>query len=245
MKQGIFTVLENRSLNASVFEMKLAGDTSAVTAPGQFVNIHLDGLYLRRPISVCDKEGDTLTLIYKVIGAGTSQMARMRAGETLDCLTGLGNGYDLNIDAKHIYVLGGGVGIPPLYGLVKELRRRGKHPEVRIGFNTRADAFYCAAFRSLTPDFGVYSIDGSIGAKGYVTDALDDPRMDYFFACGPLPMLRAVCRIAGCGGQVSLEERMGCGFGACMGCSIQTVNGPRRVCREGPIFKKEELLWDD
>lgn len=245
MKQGIFTVLDNRPLTAGVFEMKLAGDASAVTKPGQFVNIRLNGLYLRRPISVCDREGDTLKLIYKAVGTGTDQMARMRPGEELDCLTGLGNGYDPDIAAKNIYVLGGGVGIPPLYWLTKELLRRGMHPAVRLGFNSRADAFYCDEFRALTPDFGVYSVDGSIGAQGYVTDALNDQDIDYFFACGPLPMLRAACRAARCGGQISLEERMGCGFGACMGCTVRTAAGPRRVCKEGPVFRKEEILWDD
>lgn len=247
MKQGIFEITENTVLNSAgdIFRMRLTGDTSAVAAPGQFVNVQLDGLYLRRPISVCDKEGDALTLIYKTVGHGTAQMAGMRPGEKLDLLTGLGNGYDLNLQAKNVYVVGGGVGIPPLYWLVKELKRRGIHPEVKLGFNTAADAFYVHEFRGLTSDLGVYSVNGSIGAHGYVTEALDDPYMDYFFACGPMPMLRAVCRAAKCGGQLSLEARMGCGFGACMGCSIPTVGGPRRVCKEGPVFRKEELKWND
>ena len=247
MKQGIFEITENTALNeaGNVFRMRLAGDAGAVTAPGQFVNVKLDGLYLRRPISVCDRKEDTLTLIYKTVGRGTGQMSRMKPGKTLDLLTGLGNGYDFDIDAKSIYVIGGGVGIPPLYGLVKALIRRGRRPRVLLGFNSRSDAFYCSEFRALTPDLDLITLDGSLGKKGVVTDLMDGPGMDYFFACGPLPMLRAVCRAASCDGQVSLEERMGCGFGACMGCSIQTASGAKRVCKDGPVFRKGELLWDD
>lgn len=247
MKQGIFEITENTALNeaGNVFRMRLAGDTGAVAAPGQFVNVKLEGQYLRRPISVCDKEDDALTLIYKTVGRGTGQMSRMKPGQTLDLLTGLGNGYDPDIDKKNMYVIGGGVGIPPLYGLVKALIGRGRHPKIILGFNSKSDAFYCGEFRSLTSDLAVVTLDGSLGKKGVVTDRMNDAAMDYFFACGPLPMLRAVCRAASCDGQVSLEERMGCGFGACMGCSIRTASGAKRVCKDGPVFRKGELLWDD
>ena len=245
MKQSMFTVLDNRPLTAEIYRMVLSGDTGAFTAPGQFVNVRIDPLYLRRPISVCDLEGDRLTLIYKVVGKGTSLLAEKDPGEKLDLLTGLGNGYDLNRPAGKVLVLGGGVGIPPMYLLTKELLRRGFQPAVRLGFNSAADAFYCDEFRGLTQDTEIYTVDGSLGIRGYVTAALEDASADYFFACGPLPMLKAVYHASRCGGQLSLEERMGCGFGACMGCSVQTAAGPRRVCKDGPVFRKEELLWND
>ena len=243
MQQGIFTITENAPLTANVFRMRLAGDTSAVIAPGQFVNLKLDGLYLRRPISVCDREGDTLTLIYKTVGKGTEQMARMRAGETLDCLTGLGNGYDAAASGRRPLLLGGGVGVPPLYLLAKTLIAEGKQVSVVLGFNTKSEVFYADEFRALGCSVTVATVDGSQGVRGFVTDALPaDPT--YFYACGPLPMLKAVCRACPAPGQLSLEERMGCGFGACMGCTVQTKNGPRRVCKDGPVFRKEELSWD-
>ena len=245
MKQAIFTVVQNERLTKNVYLMRLIGDTGDITAPGQFVNIRLDGLFLRRPISVCDREGEKLTLVYKTVGRGTEQMSHLQPGEKLDLLTGLGNGYRLEVRADRISVLGGGVGIPPLYWLTRELVGHGKHVKVRLGFNTREEVFFLDEFRALTSDFGVCTVDGSLGEKGFATDTLSDPETEYFYACGPLPMLKAACRLSQSGGQVSMEERMGCGFGACMGCSIETVNGPRRVCREGPVFYKEELKWTD
>ena len=246
MKQGIFTVRENRPLTASVYEMLLAGDASAITAPDQFVNIQLDGLYLRRPISVCDWEKDTLKLIYKVVGVGTDQMSRLKNGDTLDCLTGLGNGYDTALCGANPLLIGGGVGVPPLYGLARRLIKEGRQVAVILGFNTKDEIFYEDAFRRLGCDVAVTTADGSYGVRGFVTDAMQAEDRRCVFACGPLPMLRAVYRKSACPtGQYSLEERMGCGFGACMGCSIRTRFGPKRVCKDGPVFKKEELLWDD
>ena len=246
MKQSIFTVTENVPLTACVYRMRLAGDVSAITAPGQFVNLQLDGFYLRRPISVCDWEKDSLTLIYKVVGGGTEQMSRLDPGQTLDALTGLGNGYDISACGADPFVIGGGVGIPPLYALTKALVQAGKRPTVILGFNTREEIFLREAFEFLDVPVILTTADGSAGRQGFVTDAMPADSQRYVFACGPLPMLRAVYQKSACPtGQYSLEERMGCGFGACMGCSIQTRFGPKRVCKDGPIFRKEELLWND
>ena len=243
MKQVILTVTDNRPLTKDVFLMRLTGDMSAVTAPGQFVNLKLDGLFLRRPISVCDVQDDTLTLIYKVVGKGTAQMAALRPGETLNVLTGLGNGYDADIPANDVVLLGGGVGVPPLYLLCKTLLGQGKHVHVILGFNTKDELFFENEFRMLGADVTVTTVDGSYGVRGFVTDALPD-RYDYFYACGPEPMLRAVYRATNTSGQFSFEERMGCGFGACMGCPCKTVTGYKRICKDGPVLKKEEILWD-
>lgn len=243
MKQTLFTITENAPLTPDVYRMRLAGDTSEITAPGQFVNIRLAGLYLRRPISVCDCEGDLLTLIYKTVGRGTEQMARMRAGEKLDILTGLGNGYDLRESGQRPLLLGGGVGVPPLYLLARRLAGQGKQVSAILGFNTRSEVFYADEFRALGCDVTVTTADGSQGVKGFVTHALPAD-FTYFFACGPEPMLKAVSNACPTSGQLSLEERMGCGFGACMGCSIQTAGGPKRVCKDGPVFRKEELPWN-
>ncbi len=244
MKQGLFTITENRPLTSSVYRMKLEGDTSAVSGPGQFVNILLNGLFLRRPISVHDREGDTLTLIYKVVGKGTEQMARMGAGETLDVLTGLGNGYDLSLAGDRPLLLGGGVGVPPLYMLAKELRAAGKDVTVILGFNTADEVFGEADFSALGCKTVVATADGSRGIKGFVTDAMAGIDYTYFYTCGPEPMLKAVYRATVTSGQFSFEERMGCGFGACMGCSCKTVTGNKRICKEGPVLQKEEILWD-
>ena len=243
MKQGIFTIIENKRLTETVFRVVLAGDTSAVTAAGQFVNIALNGKYLRRPISVCDMDGDCLTLVYKIVGSGTAQMAGLPAGAKLDLLTGLGNGYDTSKSGECPVLLGGGVGIPPLYLLARRLTEEGKRPSVVLGFNTASEVFYEEEFRELGAHVTVTTVDGSHGKKGFVTDALPAD-YDYFFTCGPEPMLKAVWRATRTSGQFSFEERMGCGFGACMGCSCKTVTGYKRICRDGPVLEKEEILWE-
>lgn len=245
MKQGVFEITENVALTQSVYKMVLRGDVSAITAPGQFVNIRLDGLYLRRPISVCDLREDCVTIIYKVVGKGTEQMSRMQIGETLDVLTGLGNGYDMTLAGDRPVLLGGGVGVPPMYLLAKELIRQGKQISVILGFNTKDEIFYEEEFRALGADVYVTTADGSYGVKGFVTDALKDLDYSYFYTCGPEPMLKAVYKTVKTSGQISFEKRMGCGFGACMGCSCKTITGYKRICKEGPVMKKEEILWED
>ena len=242
MKQSVFTILSNTSLTDSVYKMVLGGDTSAITAPGQFVNIQLDGLFLRRPISVCDYARETLTIIYKVVGKGTENMCQMAAGEKLDILTGLGNGYDLSPAGPAPLLLGGGVGVPPLYRLAKDLIAQGKSVTVILGFNTKSEIFYEKEFQALGCAVTVTTADGSYGVKGFVTDALPE-NYSYFYTCGPEPMLKAVYRATSTSGQMSFEERMGCGFGACMGCSCQTLTGNKRICKEGPVMRKEEILW--
>jgi len=244
MKQCIFEIVSNTALTDNVYQMVLAGDTSAITAAGQFVNIRLSGRFLRRPISVCDYGENTLTIVYKVVGKGTQQMCAMAAGERLDVLTGLGNGYDLSPAGDAPVLLGGGVGVPPLYRLAKELTALGKEVTVILGFNTAREVFYEDAFRALGCKTIVTTADGSYGIRGFATDAL--PRSyTYFYTCGPEPMLKAVCRATKTDGQLSFEERMGCGFGACMGCSCQTLTGYKRICKDGPVMKKEEILWKD
>ena len=242
MKQSIFKILSNTPLTSTVYRMVLQGDTSAITAPGQFVNIQLSGRFLRRPISVCDYDGSTLTILYKVVGGGTAQMAAMEEGQTLDILTGLGNGYDLSVSGAHPVLLGGGVGIPPLYRLAKDLLAQGKTVSVVLGFNTASEVFYADEFRALGCDVTVTTVDGSYGTKGFVTDALPE-NYTYFYTCGPEPMLKAVYRAALTSGQMSFEERMGCGFGACMGCSCKTLTGYKRICKDGPVMRKEEIAW--
>ena len=242
MKQSIFKILSNTPLTSTVYRMVLQGDTSAITAPGQFVNIQLSGRFLRRPISVCDYDGSTLTILYKVVGGGTAQMAAMEEGQTLDILTGLGNGYDLSVSGAHPVLLGGGVGVPPLYRLAKELIAQEKTVSVVLGFNTASEVFYADEFRALGCDVTVTTVDGSYGTKGFVTDALPE-NYTYFYTCGPEPMLKAVYRAALTSGQMSFEERMGCGFGACMGCSCKTLTGYKRICKDGPVMRKEEIAW--
>ncbi len=244
MKQGLFTVLSNEPLTQDVYKMVLAGDTSAITAPGQFVNIRLDGLFLRRPISVCDYDAETLTLLYKVVGKGTEAMSRMKSGQ-LDILTGLGNGYDLTVAGEKPVLIGGGVGVPPMYNLAKKLLEMGKKVSVILGFNEKSQIFYEEEFRQLGCDVTVTTVDGSYGLKGFVTDALKDMDYSYFYTCGPEPMLKAVYKASVTSGQMSFEERMGCGFGACMGCSCKTLTGCKRICKDGPVMKKEEILWEN
>ena len=242
MKNSVFTITKNAPLTSNVYIMTLKGDTDGIRC-GQFVNIKLDGLYLRRPISVCDCEGDTLTLIYKVVGRGTEQMSEMLSGEQLDLLTGLGNGYDVSLSGERPLLIGGGVGVPPLYMLCKKLVEDGKHPTVILGFNTSDEVFYADEFASLGAEVRVTTVDGSMGIKGFVTNAMEGLDYSYFYTCGPEPMLRAVYKVSVTGGQFSFEERMGCGFGACMGCSCKTITGYKRICKEGPVLEKEEILW--
>ena len=245
MKQSIFTIKENVALTDTVYKLVLSGDTSDITNCGQFVNIKLDGLFLRRPISVCDCENDELTLIYKVVGMGTEQMCRMAKGDTLDILTGLGNGYDTSLSGNAPLLLGGGVGVPPMYMLCKKLIAEGKRVSVILGFNTRSEVFYEEEFRALGACVSVTTVDGSYGTRGFVTDVMKDMEYSYFFTCGPEPMLKAVYKTSVTSGQFSFEERMGCGFGACMGCSCKTITGYKRICKEGPVMKKEEILWEN
>ena len=244
MKQSLFKIIENTALTDSVFKMVLQGDVSAITAPGQFVNIKLEGLYLRRPISVCDVGENTLTIIYKVVGKGTKQMSEMKEG-TLDVLTGLGNGYDLSVSGDQPVLLGGGVGVPPMYLLAKELIKQGKKVKVILGFNTKSELFYEEEFKAIGAEVVVTTVDGSYGIKGFVTDALKDSDYTYFYTCGPEPMLKAVYSASKTSGQMSFEKRMGCGFGACMGCSCKTITGYKRICKEGPVMRKEEILWEN
>ena len=243
MKQSIFTILENTPLTRDVYRMVLEGDTSAITAPGQFVNIQLSGNFLRRPISVCDWNDTTLTIVYKVVGKGTEQMAGMDPGEKLDILTGLGNGYDLTLSGGKPVLLGGGVGVPPMYGLAKHLRAQGREVQVILGFNTASEIFYEEEFKALGCTVTVATADGSCGVKGFATTPLAEMDYTYFYTCGPEPMLKAVYNATTTSGQMSFEERMGCGFGACMGCSCKTLTGYKRICKEGPVMKKEEILW--
>ncbi len=242
MKQSIFTVEANTPLTNCVYRMHLLGDTSAITAPGQFVNIQLTGRFLRRPISVCDYDEHSLTIIYKVVGKGTADMAAMKKGDQLDVLTGLGNGYDLTCAGDAPVLIGGGVGVPPMYHLAKKLIDSGKRVQVILGFNTKAEIFYEDEFRALGCQVTVTTVDGSYGTKGFVTDALSE-NYTHFYACGPEPMLKAVYGATKTSGQLSFEKRMGCGFGACMGCSCQTISGNKRICKEGPVLRKEEILW--
>ena len=243
MKQSIFEIVSNKALTDSVYKMVLAGETSDITICGQFVNIQLDGLFLRRPISVCDYDEKTLTIVYKVVGKGTEQMAAMKAGEKLDILTGLGNGYDLELAGDKPVLLGGGVGVPPMYNLAKKLREMGKEVKVILGFNVKSEIFYEEEFKALGCDVTVTTVDGSYGVKGFVTNA-QPKEYTYFYTCGPEPKLKAVHRATKTTGQMSFEERRGCGFGACMGCSCKTLTGYKRICKEGPVMKKEEILWE-
>ena len=244
MKQGLFKIKQNIKLTDNVMKMVLEGDVSDITASGQFINIKLDGLYLRRPISVCDKDDCTVTIIYKIVGKGTEVMSKMTEG-TLDVLTGLGNGYDTSPSGDKPVLLGGGVGVPPLYMLAKQLISQGKSVSVILGFNTKEEIFYENEFKELGATVYVATADGSYGTKGFVTDVLKDIDYTYFYTCGPEPMLKAVCKSTQTSGQLSFEERMGCGFGACMGCSCKTLAGNKRICKDGPVMLKEEILWEN
>ena len=243
MKDTFFTIKENLKIAKNVYKMTLAGDTSAIKNPGEFINIRLEGFYLRRPISVYDVSDSAVTIIYKVVGKGTQAMSRMAVGERLQVLTGLGNGYDLSLSGERPLLIGGGVGVPPMYLLAKRLLDQGKRVSVILGFNTEEEVFGEDAFKALGCDVTVTTVDGSRGVKGFVTDALPDS-YTYFYTCGPEPMLKAVYKATATSGQFSFEERMGCGFGACMGCSCKTITGYKRICKDGPVLKKEEILWE-
>ena len=243
MKQEIFVIKSQKKIAKDVFKMVLSGNTDDITASGQFVNIKLDGFYLRRPISVCDYDKNELTLIYKTVGEGTAAMSRYENGTELDILTGLGNGYDTSLSGEKPLLLGGGVGVPPLYNLCKKLIAEGKKPTVILGFNSADDVFYENEFKALGADVYVTTADGSYGIKGFVTDAMAGLDYSYFYTCGPEPMLKAIYNVSNTSGQLSFEERMGCGFGACMGCSCKTKYGNKRICKDGPVLIKEEIIW--
>lgn len=240
MKQQTFEIQANELLAKSVYRMQLAGNTTGIL-PGQFVNIRVEGQFLRRPISVCNITDGVLTIIYKVVGVGTEAMSQLPIGTQLDVLTVLGNGYDLSKAGDNPLLVGGGVGVPPMYMLARQLREADKKVRVILGFNTKDEVFYEEEFRTLGCDVTVTTVDGSHGVKGFVTNALDG-KQSYYYTCGPLPMIKALLQAAGTNGEVSMEERMGCGFGACMGCTIQTTQGPKRVCKEGPVFPANELI---
>ena len=242
MKNGIYEIVSNRPIALDTYEMVLAGDMGFVENPGQFVNIQLEGLYLRRPISICDWDDRTMTLIYKVVGRGTRQMAAMAPGHKLDLLTGLGNGFSMEEAGEHSLVIGGGVGVPPLYGLCKRLVEQGKRVSAVLGFGKQEQVFYQKEFEELGCPVYLATEDGSMGTKGFVTDVMAQLDYDYYFACGPMPMLRAV-HAMGRRGQLSFEERMGCGFGACMGCSCETLVGTKRICVDGPVMRSEEVKF--
>ena len=243
MKQSIFEITTNRPLTNNIFKMTLKGDVSEISASGQFVNVLLEGFYLRRPISVCDWNDDEITIIYKVVGKGTEYMAALEAGAELDVLTGLGNGFDVSCSGAEPLLIGGGVGVPPMYGLCKRLVAEGKKVKVVLGFNTKDEIFYEDEFKALGAETVVTTVDGSHGVKGFVTDAMKYMTYTYFYTCGPMPMFKAIEKTAVGSGEYSFEERMGCGFGACMGCSCKTKYGYKRICKDGPVLKREEIVW--
>ena len=242
MKQSIFVIRSNEALTGVVYKMVLEGDTSAITNCGQFVDLRLPEKYLRRPISVCDYDEATLTLIYKVVGSGTEIMSTLPVGTKLDVLTGLGNGYDTSLSGERPVLVGGGVGVPPMFNLCKKLIAEGKQPQVVLGFNTGAEVFLAEEFKELGAEVYIATADGSVGTKGFVTDVIKGLSYTYFYSCGPMPMFKAMEQVMTTSGQYSFEERMGCGFGACMGCTIQTKNGYKRVCKDGPVFFREEVF---
>ncbi len=242
MKDTIFKILTNKMIAVNTYEMVLAGDISGITAAGQFVNIKLDGFYLRRPISVCNAENGLLTLIYKAVGKGTDYMATLTAGVELSVLTGLGNGYDLTLSGDKPLLIGGGAGVPPMFMAAKKLIEQGKTVTVIMGFGRKEEVFYKEEFEKLGAEVRIATIDGSCGIKGFVTDAMPE-KYTYFYTCGPEPMLKAVYDRSATSGQFSFEERMGCGFGACMGCTCKTKYGNKRICKDGPVLTKEEIIW--
>ena len=245
MKQVFYTVKSNEKIARDIYKMVLEGDTSALTSPGQFINIKLDGLYLRRPISVYDYDADSVTIIYKTVGTGTRAMAELRKGAVLDTLSGLGNGFDTSKSGAHPVLIGGGVGVPPMYNLAKKLRSEGKDVQVILGFNSKPDVFGEDEFRALGCEVYVATADGSYGTRGFVTDVLCTLDYTFFYTCGPEPMFKALNKTVKTSGQYSFEERMGCGFGACMGCSCKTLTGNKRICKEGPVMDSEEIIWKD
>lgn len=243
MTAGFYKVIENVKLTQNVYKMVLSGDTTAICAPGQFINIKLSGFFLRRPISIYDWNDETITIIYKVVGQGTEAMADIKPGEELDCLVGLGNGFDTKKSGQNPVLIGGGVGIPPMFGLLKKLIAEGKKPSVILGFNTKDEVFSEKEFKELCDSVYVTTVDGSYGVRGFVTDVLCDLDYTYFYTCGPMPMFNAIEKTAKTSGQYSFEERMGCGFGACMGCTCKTKYGNKRICKDGPVLEREEIIW--
>ena len=242
MKDIIFTVISNEKIAKNTYMMRLSGDTEGIRA-GQFVNFKLDGFYLRRPISVCDLSNGCLTVIYKTVGKGTEAMAKMCGGQKILTLTGLGNGYDLSLSGDAPLLIGGGAGVPPMYMLCKKLINEGKKCSVILGFGSADEVFFEEEFKALGADVTVTTVDGSHGTQGFVTHSIDNYSYTYFYTCGPEPMLKAVYDATNTSGQFSFEERMGCGFGACMGCSCKTKYGNKRICKDGPILTKEEIIW--
>ena len=244
-KKAIYSILSNQPLTRDVYRMVLEGDSQWITRPGQFVNIELEGFYLRRPISISDWSENTITIIYKVVGRGTQVMSQMGVGVKLDILTGLGNGFNPDAECQNPLLVGGGVGVPPLYRLAKDLIAKGRKVSVVLGFNKAEEVFYADEFKALGADVYVSTADGSMGVKGFVTDAIREANIDfdYFYSCGPLPMLKALCGCCEQDGELSFEERMGCGFGACMGCSCKTLTGNKRICKDGPVMKRGEIIW--
>lgn len=242
MQKQFMTIKEVRKLQKDIFLMVLSGDCKDIDRPGRFVNIKIEGLYLRRPISICDFNNDEITIIFKTVGEGTKQLSEMKPGEVLDVLIPLGNGFDISANCKKPVVIGGGIGVPPLLNLCKQLLAAGKKPAVILGFNTSEDAVLIDEFKALGVEPVITTADGSMGTKGFVTGPLADMDFDYVFTCGPEPMLKAIWDMAE-DGQFSFEARMACGFGACMGCTCETKYGYKRICKDGPIMYKEEIIW--
>lgn len=243
MKEVNYTLESNRKIAKDIYEMVLTGDNSAITRPGKFVNLLIDGCYLRRPLSVCNVEDDRLTLIYKVVGKGTEILSHAEPGAVFDTLTGLGNGFDVTRAGGYPLLVGGGVGVPPMYLLCRRLIENGAKPTVVLGFNTADDVFYRERFEALGAEVRVTTADGSVGTRGFVTDEVKRLMYTYFYACGPMPMFRALDQVVTTSGEYSFEERMGCGFGACMGCSCKTKYGTKRICVDGPVLRREEVIW--
>lgn len=242
-KKDKYKVISNKKIAKDVYEMVLEGNTSYIRRPGQFINIELEGFYLRRPISICEYTENTIRIIYKIVGEGTQELSTLKPGRVLDILTGLGNGFDISKSQKPL-LIGGGVGTPPMYELCKQLIKQGKKPIVVLGFNSKEDVFYEEEFKNLGAEVHISTADGSYGTKGFVTDIIKSlNNYDYYYTCGPKNMLKAVYDLIETDGELSFEERMGCGFGACMGCSCKTKNGSKRVCLNGPVFSKEEVIW--
>lgn len=243
-KRDKYKIKSNKKIAQNVYEMILEGDTTYIIRPGQFINIELDGFYLRRPISVCDYDNETITIIYKVVGRGTRKMSTLQEGHVLDVLTGLGNGFEVKRSGEKPLLIGGGVGTPPMYNLCKKLVEQGQKPIVILGFGSMDDVFYEEKFREMGVEIYISTVDGSYGTKGFVTDIVKNLKdYTYYYACGPKNMLKAVYDTATTDGELSFEEKMGCGFGACMGCTCETTKGNKRICKDGPVLKKEEIIW--
>lgn len=243
MKQTTLMVYKNNPIIAGVYKLVLSGNVSAIQRPGQFIELAVPGHFLRRPFSVCDWDRDSVTVVYRVIGEGTKCLAAMMPGEGLDALTGLGNGFDTSVSGNRPLLVAGGSGVPMMLCLAKKLLSEGKAVTAILGYRTASDIFLADDIRYLGVDVRLTTEDGSAGVRGMVTDAMADLDYTYFYTCGPEAMFRAVNAAAKTSGQFSLEARMGCGYGACMGCTIETKNGPKRVCKDGPVFMREDLLW--